>query len=78
MSLWWFWHARATQPTEECGKSTQARVQIYTRSRDGQEEKNKRKKKKKKRERKGRIEEMMVLYHPERREMFTVLISVIG
>lgn len=77
MSLWWFWHARATQPTEECGKSTQARVQIYTRSRDGQEEKNKRKKKKK-RERKGRIEEMMVLYHPERREMFTVLISVIG
>lgn len=77
MSLWWFWHARATQPTEECGKSTQARVQIYTRSRDGQEEKNKRKKKKK-RERKGRIEEMMVLYHPERREMFIVLISVIG
>lgn len=77
MSLWWFWHARATQPTEECGKSTQARVQIYTRSRDGQEEKNKRKKKEK-RERKGRIEEMMVLYHPERREMFTVLISVIG
>lgn len=77
MSLWWFWHARATQPTEECGKSTQARVQIYTRSRDGQEEKNKRKKRKK-RERKGRIEEMMVLYHPERREMFTVLISMIG
>lgn len=60
VSLWWFWHARATQPTEECGKSTQAWVQIYTRSRDGQEEKNKRKKRKKREKREDRRDDGII------------------